>query len=60
VCGGSNTNCPPICCEACGRDFYVDCIYPHMDTVTLQTLEEWFCSHCARFLSPNVESEKDY
>lgn len=60
VCGGGHPYDPPICCDACGRGYHVDCIYPRLDTVTLQTLEEWFCSDCARLSSPYVESERDY
>jgi hypothetical protein len=59
VCGGSNPYNPLIFCNACGRGYHMDCIYPRLDTVTLQT-REWFCSVCARLSSPYVDSEGDY
>jgi hypothetical protein len=48
--GDSNSDYELICCDRCGRGYHMECIYPDLDIVTLESLatqDEWFCSVCS-------------
>lgn len=44
VYGESNRFYALIHCDRCGCSYPLECVYPPLDTVTL---EEWFCSDCS-------------